>query len=383
MRLTLEEIERVFADRLPEEVSMILYRVCGHSALINRKLRDEVKSRLPALADSGCFITDKLLHQLQEYLPQPEQTECEAGFSKAQELLLREGISAVGDMSLDETMIAGLQGLAQAGKLEIDVLGCFDAHRAPSVESNGPLLVKNSAVSEYLDRPAEISVRHWKRYLDGSLGSRTAWLSQAYEDEPGIGERLMSIEVLIEEARKALESGFFLSFHVIGDAAMDQALEVGDRLFPLMMARLKVEGPGGLLKPMHRLEHAQVIRDPQIDKIRSHGFWTLCVQPHHRVADTEFVINRLGQERFEKIAYRGARLMRAGLSIALGSDAPVDTYDPVEVLRAAGSHPNLAECLTFEEALWYYTTGSRLNQSMEPGRIGPGTRVWLTPPLDL
>jgi hypothetical protein len=57
----------------------------------------------------------------------------------------------------------------------------------------------------------------------------------------------------------------------------------------------------------------------------------------------------------------------------------VDTYDPELAVEAACTHPNPLERLSREEAIWFFTTGSRLNQSLDPGRIGAGARVWLTP----
>src|SRR5690606_9267756 len=48
--MTLGSIARIAEEKLPEGKPVILYRVCGHSALANRTLREKTGCRLAALA---------------------------------------------------------------------------------------------------------------------------------------------------------------------------------------------------------------------------------------------------------------------------------------------------------------------------------------------
>jgi predicted amidohydrolase YtcJ len=341
---------------------------------VNRTLRNAARR-----TQWGVYITDRDMGSLSEHLPLPSREECEVAFAQAQQKLLLKGISAVGEMCLDETGVSALRALAESNRLRIDVQGVLLAGAAPSAENAGPFAVESGDLS-ILGRGPVFSVRHWKKFLDGSLGSRTAWLSRAYSDSESFGDRLVEGGPLLKSCREALLNGFHLSFHAIGDAALDQALEVGQALFEAMEARRTLESSIVLPPTRHRLEHAQVIRDDQVDKMLSQNFWLLNMQPGHRVSDNHFIRARLGEDRYMRQAYRAAGLSRAGLALALSSDAPIDSFDPEQVLKAAMTHENAHEALSFDEALWLYTTGSRLEAGLDPGKLGIGATVFTTDP---
>ena len=376
--VSLDALTRYLESRLPDSKPLVLYRICGHSAFVNRNVRVRGGRQ-----DLACFVTDRDLIGLAELLPQADEQECAAAFLRAQSQLVKVGISAVGDMSLDETSAAGIRGLAARGELLIDVQGVIDGGRAPSVENNGPLTAANAAAIGPLDRAAVFSVRHWKKYLDGSLGSSTAWLSRAYSDSDGFGDSLQKISQLCEGAREALIAGFHLSFHAIGDAALDQALEIGDLLHRQLLSR-KVSDPSlDWPATYHRLEHVQVARDDQIRRMQEQKLWAICTQPGHRVSDQHFVGARLGNTRLQNEGYRAASFMRAGIPVALSSDAPIATHDPDSVIRFACTHPNPKERLTLTEAVWRYTTGSRLDLGLSPGNLKKGATVFMTVPENI
>lgn len=374
--MTLGSAARMCETKLPEDKPVILYRVCGHSALVNRALRE-----LAGRPELGAWVTDRDIPSLAEQLPAPSSAECEAAFLRAQTEAIRNGITSVGDMALDETTVASIRNLAAEGKLLIDVAGVIEGGKAPSVEAHGPFEVKNSVSVGPLDRPAHFSVRHWKKFLDGSLGSRTAWLSRPYEDQAVVGEQLCELDALVEASREALAEGFHLSFHAIGDAALDQALDVGERLRSLL--RGVTEGASSFaFQTRHRLEHTQIVRDDQVRRLVEQTFWTLCVQPNHRVEDAAFIRDRLGAQRYLETAYRAGGLVRAGVPITLGSDAPVAALAPAKVLEAVMTHEQASENLHFSEAMWCYTTGARLALGLHPGRLAVGSTVFVTfPPV--
>lgn len=376
--LSLESFTAFFEGKLPENVPLILYRSCGHSALANRLLRSKAKQpRLPQ------FVTDRDLKPVHDAVPAPTHEECARAFELAQRQLLNFGVTSVGDMSLDETLCSTIRTLAAEGKLLLDVQGVFGAGEAPSVENHGPLYFENTKAVGPLDRAAILSIRHWKRFLDGSFGSRTAWLSEPYLDAQTYGDRLCETAALIEETRQALMEGFFVSFHAIGDAALDQALEVGDRLRNLFESRLRAPNSQPMPPTRHRLEHVQLVRDDQLARLVDQGFWTVCAQPNHRLADQGFSAARLGLGRVRNQAYRALGFQRFEIPLALGSDAPVDDVDPRRILLAACSHENEAERLALDQAIWLSTTGARLNLGLPPGRIGVGSTVYLTHPEEI
>jgi predicted amidohydrolase YtcJ len=260
----------------------------------------------------------------------------------------------------------------------VDVQACFDAGKGGIVESVGPMEFQNTAPIGPLDRAARLSIKHWKKYLDGSFGSRTAWLTESYLDKETFGESLIDTPELLNEAKQALDKGFYLSFHCIGDAAMDQALEVGDRLAIQFRDRMDTDQKLGGLYSSNRLEHAQLIRADQLERMARQGIWTLCVQPGHRLADEPFIENRIGPSRAKQDAYRAGSLLDHSLAFGLSSDAPIDVLDPSHVIHAAMSHPVHSEKLSFSEAIWAYTTGSRLALGLDPNSISVGSTVFLS-----
>jgi len=372
--MSLQEITQKSAEIFSHiPVPTAVYRVCGHSALCNEKFLAAI-----GMPGHSSLVTDTHLEKVHRFFPPPSLEELQSAFLKSQAELLNLGITSIGEMSVDISMIEALIKICESGQLLIDVQACFDATKGDWLEKNGPQVFTNSKPIGPLDRPAEFQVKHWKKYLDGSFGSRSAWLTQNYLDHEAFGESLVSTAQLMEEASEALKKGFYLSFHCIGDAALDQALEVGDRLAELCKDRIRVDSNLQNVSSYHRLEHAQLIRDDQLERMKRQNLWTLCVQSGHRVADQNFIKNRLGSERSFKQAYRAGSFLDFNLRFALGSDAPIDKPHPYHVLKSAMNHPNPVEALSFSEAMWFYTTGARRNLGMTSGTVKKSSTVFLT-----
>lgn len=348
-----EDLFGLVGAQLDPSRKWILFRVCGHCACAS-----------PALLKSLGVVTPKQLlddpeiHEIQSRLPPTPRATLKQDFLRAQEKLLAAGIDTVGDMSLDENLIEAILELRKEGRLNLDYQGVMIDETTRGGYLKAPLLDD--------DQGTHFTIRHWKRYLDGSFGSRTAWLREAYADDSNThGLRLYETAELIESARKVLKQGFALSFHAIGDAALEQLLEMSDALRDEMRTLNDRVG-----FKIHRIEHAQMMGDDQLRRLQSLGLWTLCLQPSHRDADLSFIKRRLGAERFQKDAYRLKSLIDAGLPVSLGSDAPITFYDPQKTLSACDS-------IAFKEALWRYSEGGRLLHGLPARELAPGVRVWI------
>jgi predicted amidohydrolase YtcJ len=209
-------------------------------------------------------------------------------------------------------------------------------------------------------------LRIWgvKAFLDGSLGSRTA------EMLDGSGVPVLPQDELVELARRCAASDLSLCLHAIGDAAVRRAL---DALEPLA-------GASPRWRP--RIEHAQCVDPADVPRFRRAGV-IASMQPIHAVADRELA-DREWPER-ARHAYAWRPLRDAGATLAFGSDAPVESADPLLGLdaatswrRGAGWHPELA--LTPAQALRAYTVGPAYAAGMEDrlGRLRPGLLCDLT-----
>jgi predicted amidohydrolase YtcJ len=166
-------------------------------------------------------------------------------------------------------------------------------------------------------------------FCDGSLGSHTAALHEPYADRPETsGDLRFDTADLAEHIAQCTVAGLQAGFHAIGDAAVDQVLAAVD----LVTARLGRSGGAG-----HRLEHAELVRDPE--RLASSGLLA-SVQPGFDAAwgaPHGMYAERLGEPRAGRLN-RFAELVAAGVPLAFGSDSPVTPLGPWSAVRAA-VHP--------------------------------------------
>jgi len=215
--------------------------------------------------------------------------------------------------------------------------------------------------------------------MDGALGSHTAAMLDPYEgDGENRGLLVTSEPEVIEEVRKAAGGNLGVAIHAIGDRAVRTALNG-------IEATLR-EGPqtgraGGAPVHRFRLEHVQLAAPEDLQRMARLGV-VGSVQPFHAVVD------RFSAERFwgarHKRAYAYQTMRQLGIPLALGSDVPVDTADPLRILHAAivrrdDRSPELApwlpdQALTLREALYAYTVGAAYagGQEARQGSLAPG-----------
>ncbi|HEX5798755.1 MAG TPA: amidohydrolase family protein, partial [Gaiellaceae bacterium] len=176
-------------------------------------------------------------------------------------------------------------------------------------------------------------------FMDGTLGSQTAWLSD------GSGVRITSGEELREIVRRGAEAGWPVGVHAIGDGANREALDAFEATRDLWQ-------PLGL---RHRIEHAQCLTPEDVPRFAELGI-ACSVQFSHAPSDRDLA-ERLWADRLEG-TYAFRTLLDSGALLANGSDAPVEELDPLAgiaagVLRTIDGRPawRPQEALTVEQAL--------------------------------
>lgn len=211
-----------------------------------------------------------------------------------------------------------------------------------------------------------------KLFLDGSLGARTAALLEDYSDDPGNKGVLVYPDSVVREIMKiAEENGIQLGLHIIGDAAMEQALTV------LSGVR------GGYVKGAipHRLIHCQVLNLSQLKRMAALGL-VAEIQPVFLQTDMHWAGSRLGRERLQT-SYCWRTMDRAGLFLTGGSDSPVEDINPWPGVSAAVTRTDKAgnyageweqdEALDLDRALEIYSSaGAKLARWNTLGRIQAG-----------
>jgi predicted amidohydrolase YtcJ len=178
-----------------------------------------------------------------------------------------------------------------------------------------------------------------KVFMDGTLGSRTAWLLD------GSGVRITSGAELAEIVRAAAAAGWPVGVHAIGDRANREALDAFE-------ATRDAWAPLGLRQ---RIEHAQCLDAVDLPRFAALGV-ACSVQFSHAPSDRDLA-DALWAERVDG-AYAFRSLLDSGATLANGSDAPVEELDPLAGIRAGvlrtidgrpAWHPEQA--LTVEQAL--------------------------------
>lgn len=219
-----------------------------------------------------------------------------------------------------------------------------------------------------------LTVRAIKHQIDGALGSHGAWLLEPYADlSDSAGLNTTPIETIEETARLALEHGFQLCVHAIGDRANRETLDLFERAFRATL---------GAQDLRWRIEHAQHLHPDDIPRFAELGV-IASMQGKHATSDGSWVPDRLGNRRSEEGAYVWQRLLAAGAVVSNGTDAPVENVSPVASYYATVSR-KLDDGLIFYpdqrlsrlDALRTYTINSAyaafeedLKGSLTPGKL--------------
>jgi predicted amidohydrolase YtcJ len=166
-----------------------------------------------------------------------------------------------------------------------------------------------------------LTVRAIKEFADGALGSRGAWLLEPYADKPdSVGLPRPTMATLPDTAKLAIDHGYQLAVHAIGDRANREILNVYERAF-------KAAGKKGS-DLRWRIEHAQHLNQADIPRFGSLGI-IASMQPVHATSDGGWVPDRIGNARAAEGAYVWQKLMRSGALVTAGTDAPVEDVDPI------------------------------------------------------
>jgi hypothetical protein len=209
-----------------------------------------------------------------------------------------------------------------------------------------------------------------KLFLDGALGSRTAWMRAPYRDATSRGVSVLPPDAFRAIVARAAAAGIAATVHAIGDAAVALALEV------LADPALRVPALP------HRIEHVQCCPPELFDAAGRAGI-VCSVQPCHLITDWRVADRHWGPER-ARGTYAFAALAAGGAVLAFGSDAPVEPIDPRRSWYAAVTRQDLAgepgggwypeHSLDAAAALRAFTVGPALaaGLSAEQGALVPG-----------
>jgi len=327
----------------------------------------------PATHEPTGILRDAALPLLTSHIPKPDA----ATRRKALELsiadALSHGVTSVQDYSDWEDFLV-LEQMEHEGKLHVRV--------SEWLTFNDPLdVLKAHRAAHSLDDPL-LHTGMLKGFMDGSLGSRTAALFAPYSDDPtNSGLARYDQKMLDAMTTERAAAGFQIGFHAIGDKANSIALDAYEK--PVMQCELSkntTETSYCGTRLRYRIEHAQVVSPGDFARFHDLGI-IASMQPSHLLTDMAWAGQRLGPERV-KYAYAWKSFLDHGVTLAFGTDYPVESISPFRGLYSAITRMNEAgtqtfqpqEKLTIQQALYAYTQASAFAENEEKlkGRLEPG-----------
>ncbi len=195
----------------------------------------------------------------------------------------------------------------------------------------------------------------FKGFFDGALGANTALLSYPYQNAEGNGDQFIAEEELISQIVFAEENDYTLCIHAIGDLAIDKLLNCYEK-------GIKEAGKNTSFR-QHRIEHAEMVTDDQIQKAKKLGI-LLSMQPNFLKWEYpgELYEHRLGKERFMKLN-RFAIILQNGMKVYFGSDNM--PLSPLYGIQQAISFPSTEVKISIIEAIQAYTINNAQALFME------------------
>jgi predicted amidohydrolase YtcJ len=316
-------------DKVSPNNPVYLTHASGHASFANAKaLELSGITKDTANPNGGEILKDKagnptgLLRETASGLirtgtgePRPTPEEADARANRALELADQEsiskGITSFQDAGSTFAVVDRMKRLIDAGRMNVRLWVMIRGGNAQSLAANRVVGYGNN----------QLTVRAIKITADGALGSRGAWLLEPYSDKAdSVGLPTVPVEQMRTSVQTALEAGYQVGIHAIGDRANREVLNIYEEAF-------KKNGKNG--KDLRwRVEHAQHIHPADIPRFGQLGV-IASMQGIHCTSDAPWVEPRLGAKRAAEGAYVWQKLMQSGAVVTNGTDAPVEDVDPI------------------------------------------------------
>jgi len=361
-------------DRVAPHCPVLLIAKNAHAAVANSaalhlagivgKVPDPEHGRFGRKADGSPdgMLFERAIDRVRAVIPEPTLPQIVDALRGAQKHLLAMGLTGIHDVDAGPAF-AAFQALHHEDALLVRVVKYIQLEALDAAITMG-------LRSGFGD--AWLRFGGLKLFADGALGARTAALLAPYEGDPdNVGVLTLEPEQLQDIAARATKSGIAMAIHAIGDRASHMILDVLESLPPAAVAL------------RHRIEHLQLLAPSDISRLVASDV-VASMQPVHATHDWQMADRYWGARTAS--AYPWRTLLQAGVPLAFGSDAPIESFNPLTGLYAAvtrrhevdgtpgpaGWHPE--QRLSLEQALHAYTQGAAYAAGVEStvGKLAPG-----------
>ena len=375
---------REWIDSVTGDHPVFISRYDGHMAFANSKAMELAGVIASTVAPEGGVIErdskgvptgifkDAAMSLILKAVPDPTEKELDEYYDAAARYAVMRGVTQVNDMGsyggwLDLETYRRVSGTDRA------IVRMYSFVPLATWERLDSFVQKNGRGDD---------VVKWgglKGYVDGSLGSTTAWFHQPYLDDPGSrGLYITDTTLLRKWVVGADKAGLHLAVHAIGDKANDFILSVYN----------EAEKLNGKRDRRSRVEHAQHVNAATIEHFSEQEV-IASMHPYHLFDDGIWAAKRLDSVRL-KGTYAFRSMLNKGVQVTFGSDWPVAPIDPLygiyaAVTRITGDGKNPGgwfpdQKLTVEEAVRAYTVSNSRATFMDgkTGRIKEGYQADFT-----
>jgi predicted amidohydrolase YtcJ len=360
-------------DSLTPENPVFVNRLDGHMALANSAALKAAHIdeggrtaspaggtivRDPRTGDAAGVFKDDAMDLIYGVIPDPSDEEMDRALQAAAQHALEHGVTQIHDMGT-WAGLATYQRAEARGELPLRVYAVVP-------------IATWERLRDYVAANGRGDDRLWwgglKGFVDGSLGSTTAWFYEPYSDEPATSGLMVTDSA---QLRQWIEEGDAAGLHVIVHAIGDHA---NDWLLDVYREAAEKNGPRDR---RFRIEHAQHLTDSAIPRFAEQDV-IASMQPYHAADDGRWAEKRIGPERI-KNTYAFRSLLDAGATLAFGSDWTVAPLDPILGIDAAvtrrtidGANPDgwmPEQRISLEETLLAYTHNAA-RAGFSEGRTG-------------
>ncbi|KAB7706212.1 amidohydrolase family protein [Bacillus aerolatus] len=363
---TIDELSAAAPDH-----PVLLKRICNHNAVVNRKALEVCGlPSNPEDPEGGRFHKDPATGQfsglVQENavtkfnVPAFSVSELKKAMEQAQQHFLKWGITTVHDMGVKQKEMKIYQQMSNEHTLVLKVrlwLWALTQMGWGGVQEETFAMGIESGFGN--DR---LNIQGLKYMLDGSVGGKTAAVSEPFENDPdNTGITYMDQEMINQHVRTAMNNNLRISIHGIGDRAIEMALQA-----------IEQSGNPEKIKSMrHRIEHVVLPTTDHLERIAKNNIVAASsVGFIYSIGDS--YLRNLGEERAKRI-FPHASFKKYGIIAPGNSDMPVCSGDPFHGVHSAvtrktieGQQLGTEEKITVEDAIKAYTIDAAYSGFDEP-----------------
>lgn len=353
-------------DEVTDKVPMLVIRTCSHIGVLNSAAMREIGLNKETAVQYGDLvevltdgepngvIKENLLGDVKIKISNLNLETLKEIIPLAQEKLLEQGITSVQSDDIGylsgsdyELFFKAFQDLEAAGKLRMRL-------------GEQCLLETVPQIKEFFEKGynvgwggEKLKVTCIKLLEDGSLGARTAALRKPYADDTSTtGLVLHSPEELDELVALSHQNGCPVAIHAIGDRAIENALNAIEKVRKTNSKNIR-----------HGIVHCQITDEAQLDRFGKLDVLAF-IQPIFIDYDMNIVYDRVGAELTET-SYAWKTLIDKGVHVSIGSDCPVEAFDPMPNIYSAVARKNITgkekrvflpdQKMTMQEAIHAFT----------------------------